>query len=72
MPSVVYIVRSPLHALSPALLPGNDSTVIFVGAPSFSGMILRMATGLRSAESEHLSYAQLIEILLQSRKVIVL
>lgn len=69
MSSVVYVVRSPLHTVSPALLPGDDCTVVSVGDPLFPGKVLRATDDPPLAEGERLSYKQLLEVILQSRKV---
>jgi len=72
MPSVVYVVRSPLHTLPPALLPGDGSVVVSVGDPLFPGKVLRATDDPRLAEGECLSYEQLLEIVLESKKVMTL
>jgi hypothetical protein len=72
MPSVVYVVRSALHTVSPALLPGDDCTVVSVGDPLFPGKVLHATDDSPLGEGERLSYEQLLEVVLQSQKVMTL
>lgn len=72
MPSVVYVVRSPLHTVSPVLLPGDDCAVVSVEDPLFPGKVLRATDDSPLPEGERLSYKQLLEIVLQSKKVMTL
>lgn len=73
MSSAVYIVRSPLHTLSQALLPENSSAVVLsLEDPLLPGKILRVTNTTQFTEGERLSYKQILEILLGSTKVIAL
>lgn len=73
MPSVVYVVRSPLHALSHALFSGEGSVVVLsLEDPLLPGKVLRATNDPRLTEGETLSYDQVLQILLGSRKVIAL
>jgi hypothetical protein len=73
MSSAVYIVRSPLHTLSQALLPENSSAMVLsLEDPLFPGKILRVTNTTQFTEGERLSYEQILEILLGSTKVIAL
>jgi len=73
MSSAVYIVRSPLHTLSQALLPENSSAMVLsLEDPLLPGKILRVTNTTQFTEGERLSYKQILEILLRSTKVIAL
>jgi hypothetical protein len=73
MSSAVYIVRSPLHTLSQALLPENSSALVLsLEDPLLPGKILRVTNTTQFTEGERLSYEQILEILLGSTKVIAL
>lgn len=73
MSSAVYIVRSPLHTLSQALLPENSSAVVLsLEDPLLPGKVLRVTDTTQFTEGERLSYKQILEILLGSTKVIAL
>ncbi len=73
MLSTTYIVRSPLHALSEALLPGNSSAMVLsLEDPLLPGKVLRVTNTTQFTEEERLSYEQILEILLGSTKVIAL
>lgn len=73
MSSAVYIVRSPLHTLSQALLPENSSAVVLsLEDPLLPGKVLRVTNTTQFTEGERLSYKQILEILLGSTKVIAL
>ncbi len=73
MLSVVYIVRSPLHTLSQALLSENSSAMVLsLEDPLLPGKVLRVTNTTQFTESERLSYEQILELLLSSTKVIAL
>ena len=73
MLSVVYIVRSPLHTLSQALLSENSSAVVLsLEDPLLPGKVLRVTNTTQFTEGEKVSYQQILDILLRSRKVIAL
>jgi len=73
MSSAVYIVRSPLHTLSQALLPENSSAMVLsLEDPLLPGKVLRVTNTTQFTEGERLSYGQILEILLGSTKVIAL
>ncbi len=73
MLSTVYIVRSPLHTLSQALLPENSSAMVLSLEDSLlPGKVLRVTNITQFTEGERLSYEQILTILLGSTKVIVL
>jgi len=73
MSSAVYIVRSPLHTLSQALLPENSSAMVLsLEDPLLPGKVLRVTNTTQLTEGERLSYEQILEILLRSTKVIAL
>ncbi len=73
MLSAVYIVRSPLHTLSQALLPENSSAMILsLEDPLLPGKVLSMTNTTQFTEGERLSYEQILELLLKGTKVITL
>jgi len=73
MSSAVYIVRSPLHTLSQALLPENSSAVVLsLEDPLLPGKVLRVTDTTQFTEGEKVSYEQILKILLTSTKVITL
>ena len=73
MPSVVYVVRSPLHTLSHALFPGGSSGVVLsLEDPLLPGKVLRVTNTSRLTEGERLSYEQVLAIVLESKKVMTL
>ncbi|MDF0665553.1 MAG: hypothetical protein P0119_05685 [Nitrospira sp.] len=70
MPALVYVVRSPLQSLSPALLSWDSSAVVLsVEDPLLPGKVLRAATSTRLMEGERLSYEQVLAIVLESKVV---
>jgi hypothetical protein len=73
MLSAVYIVRSPLHTLSQALLSENSSAVVLsLEDPLLPGKVLRVTNTTQFTEGEKVSYQQILDILLRSTKVIAL
>ena len=73
MPSVVCIVRSPLHTLSPALFSEEGSVVVLsLEDPSLPGKVLRATNSTGLTEGERLSYEQMLAIVLKSEKVMTL
>jgi hypothetical protein len=73
MLSVVYLVRSPLHTLSQALLSENSSAVVLLlEDPLLPGKVLRVTNTTQFTEGEKVSYQQILDILLRSTKVIAL
>ena len=73
MPSVVYVVRSPLHTLPHALFSGEDSAVVLsLEDPLLPAKVLRGANPSRLTEGERLSYEQVLAIVLESKKVVTL
>ena len=73
MLSAVYIVRSPLHTLSQALLSENSSAMVLsLEDPLLPGKVLRVTNTTQFTEGERLSYEQILELLLRSTKVIAL
>ena len=73
MLSAVYIVRSPLHTLSQALLSENSSAVILSLEDSLlPGKVLRVTNTTQFTEGETISYQQILDILLRSTKVVTL
>ncbi len=73
MLSAVYVVRSPLHTLSQALLSENSSAVVLsLEDPLLPGKILRVTNTTQFTEGEKVSYQQILDILLRSTKVIAL
>jgi hypothetical protein len=73
MSSVVYVVRSPLNTLSPALFSGNGSEVVLsLEDPLLPGAVLRGTNELGLKVGERLSYDQLVAILLDTRNVVTL
>ena len=73
MLSAVYIVRSPLHTLSQALLPENSSALVLsLEDPLLPGKVLCVTNITQFIEGERLSYEQILNILLGSTKVIAL
>ncbi len=73
MLSVVYVVRSPLHTLSPALFSGDSSELVLsLEDPLLPGEVLRSTNELGLKAGERLSYDGLLAILLDTRKVLTL
>jgi len=73
MPSVVYVVRSPLPSLSHALFSEEGSeAVISLEDPLLPGKVLRATNPTRLIEGERLSYEQLLAVVLKSKKVVTL
>ena len=70
MPSLVYVVRSPLQRLSHALLPRDGSAVVLsLENPLLPGKVLRATSTTRLEEGERLSYEQVLAIVLESKVV---
>lgn len=70
MPSLVYVVRSPLHSLSHALLPGDGSALVLsLEDPLLPGKVLRGTKTMSLTEGERLSYEQVLAILLDSKVI---
>lgn len=70
MPSLVYVVRSPLQSLSHALLPGDGSAVVLsLEDPLLPGKVLCATTSTRLTEGERLSYEQVLAIVLENKVV---
>lgn len=73
MPSVVYVVRSPLHTLSHALFSGDGSAMVLsLEDPFLPGKVLSATDDSRLSEGERLSYEQVLAIVLESKKVMTL
>lgn len=73
MPSVVYIIRSPLDALSQALFKGDSSAaVLSLEDPILQGKVLRTTNGLGLEAGQRLSYDEIVSLLLNAEKVITL
>ncbi len=73
MPSVVYVVRSPLHSLSRALFSGDSSAVVLsLEDPLLPGKVLLATSSLGLTEGERLSYEQVLAIVLENKKVVTL
>lgn len=73
MPSVVYVVRSPLHSLSRALFSGDSSAVVLsLEDPLLPGRVLLATSTPGLTEGERLSYEQVLAIVLESKKVMTL
>ena len=73
MLSAVYIVRSPLHTLSQALLPENSSAMVLsLEDPLLPGKVLCVTNTTQFTEGERISYEQILELLLRSATVIAL
>ena len=73
MLSAVYIVRSPLHTLSQALLSETSSAVVLsLEDPLLPGKVLCATNINQFTEGERLSYEQILDIFLGSTKVIAL
>ncbi len=71
MPPVVYIVRTPLDTVSPALFSGDDSRVVLsVEDPILPGKVLRANNEL--VVGERLSYEQILAVVLECKKVLTL
>lgn len=68
MSSLVYVVRSPLHNLSHALLPKDGSALVLsLEDPLLPGRVLRATSTTRLREGERLSYEQVLAIVLESK-----
>lgn len=73
MPPVVYVVRSPIHALSPALFSENGSgLVLSLEDRLLPGKVLRTANDAQIQKGAHLTYEQVLAIVLASKKVVTL
>jgi hypothetical protein len=73
MPQIVYIVRSLLYRLAPALFAGDDSTLVLsLEDPHLPGRVVHTTPDFHLAEGETLSYDQVLNIILGSRKVMAL
>jgi hypothetical protein len=76
MPSIVYVIRSPLHSLSHALLSeeGSEGSVVMLSLEDsgLPGKVLRATNTSRLTEGERLSYEQVLAIVLESKKVVTL
>lgn len=73
MPTVLYLVRSPLHTLSHALLSVDDSAVVLSLEDHFLPVqVLRATSPFGVKEGDHLSYKQLLAMVLKSEKVLTL
>lgn len=71
MPSVVYIVRTPLHTLSHALFSEDDSqAVLSVENPILPGKVLCANNEL--VVGERLSYEKILAVVLECKKVLTL
>jgi hypothetical protein len=73
MPQIVYIIRSPLHRLAPALFAGDGSTLVLsLEDPHLPGRVVYTPPNSRLVEGETLSYDQILTIVLGSKKVMAL
>ena len=73
MPSVLYVVRSPLHTLSHALFSADGSAaVLSLEDPLLPGKVLRATNNSQLTEGKRLSYEQVLAIVLESTKVMTL
>ena len=72
MSPVVYVIRSPLHTLSHALLSVDNAVVVSLEDPLLPGKVLRATNAHGLTEGEQLSYDQVLAILLESKKVLTL
>jgi hypothetical protein len=78
MSSLVYLLRHPDHLLSRSLYVPDDSGVVSLGIdgtvdgepPFRAARVLRSGTSCSSKEGESLTYGQLVEVLVQAKKVI--
>ena len=76
----LYLLRHPAHTLSPALYAPQDVTasVFVLEATPDSPLSPQFATTLQSGERSHvpigqrLTYAQLLELIIQAEKVVTL
>jgi hypothetical protein len=73
MPSVVYVIRSPLHSLSPAVFPGGSCEVVLsLEDPLLPVKVVRATNTTGLTEGERLSYDQMLAIVVESKKVVTL
>lgn len=73
MDSVVYLLRSPIEVISPYLYAKTDSvTVIAVEHSPLAGRIVESMSTCSMEKGKALSYGELLELLLASRRVITL
>jgi hypothetical protein len=71
--SVVYLLRSPRERISPCLYPKtNDITVISVEKTPLVAKVLESVPGCSKKKGTTLSYSQLLELLMESHRVITL
>jgi len=72
VPSVVYLVRSPLHTLPRALFSEDDSAVVLSLEDPLQGKVLYAPNNTRLIEGERLSYEQVLAIILESSRIVTL
>jgi hypothetical protein len=70
---MVYMVRSPLQTLSHALFTGDSCTLVLsLEDPLLPGKVVQTPYNTQLRDGEKLSYGQVLEIVLGSKKVITL
>lgn len=73
MDSLVYLVRSPMEQISPFLYSqDNGATVVVVEKPPLAGRVVKSAPGFSKESGTTLSYGDLLELLIESRRIIAL
>jgi hypothetical protein len=73
MPSIVYIIRSPLQTLSHALFTEESCTLVLsLEDPDLPGKVVKTSHNTHFRDGEKLSYGQMLEIVLGGGKVITL
>ena len=76
MESVVYLVRSPQETISPFLYPKTkdvtDVTIVSVEKTLVAGRVLESMPGCSKEKGTALSYSELLELLMETSRVITL
>lgn len=73
MDSVVYLVRSPQEKISPILCPKTkNATLIAIKQGPLPGRVIHSVSDCSTEKGTPLSYNELLELLLESRRIIAL
>jgi hypothetical protein len=71
--SVVYLVRSPQEMISPFLYPKTkNATLIAIKKGPLPGRVVHSVSDCSTEEGTPLSYSELLELLLESRRIVAL
>ncbi|OQW30328.1 MAG: hypothetical protein A4E19_10505 [Nitrospira sp. SG-bin1] len=69
---MVYLIRSPVHALHRALFSEDTSEVVVSLEAQLSGEVVRGMHKLGVKAGDKLSYSDVIDILLKAEKILTL